>query len=228
MSNLEKNTVSAQAQVQKNVEIVQRGGTYKVLFVGNSITRHAPKPEIGWFGDWGMAASAKEKDYVHIAVKRLEERLGVIDYAIVNCAAWERQYYEKDPCEWATARNFGADVVVVRLGENMWSAKDTFNSHPIAPHFAKMIDYFRADKAANVVVTDLFWKKEEIDREIRAVAQKKGYVFVSINDLGDTEENMAIGQFEHAGVAMHPSDLGMQRIAERITAAILQVIDNKK
>ena len=79
-----------------------------------------------------------------------------------------------------------------------------------------------------MILTDLFWKKEEIDREIRAVAQKKGYTFVSINDLGDTEENMAIGQFEHTGVAMHPSDLGMQRIAERITDSILQVIDSKK
>ena len=131
MSNLEKNTVSAQAQVQNNVEIVQRGGTYKVLFVGNSITRHAPKPEIGWFGDWGMAASAKNKDYVHLVVKYLEERLSAIDYAIVNCATWERQYYEKTPCEWATARNFGADVIVVRLGENMWNAKDAFFTIPV-------------------------------------------------------------------------------------------------
>ena len=26
----------------------------KVLFLGNSITRHAPKPEIGWTSDGGM------------------------------------------------------------------------------------------------------------------------------------------------------------------------------
>ena len=71
----EKNTVKATEQVKKDryVEDFQKDGKVKVLFIGNSITRHEPKPEIGWDNDWGMAASCRENDYVHVAVRFLEE-----------------------------------------------------------------------------------------------------------------------------------------------------------
>ena len=48
----------------------------KMLFLGNSITLHGPAPEIGWTGDWGMAASAREKDYVHQLLDRVSKSSG--------------------------------------------------------------------------------------------------------------------------------------------------------
>lgn len=221
--NIEKNTVSARAQVSDNVMITEQGGKYNVLFAGNSITRHAPKSDIGWFGDWGMAASAKEKDYVHVAVRLLEEKLGKINYCIANCAKWERQYYkDENILDCAAARDFNADIIVIRLGENLWSAKDEFDKHPIAPHFAKMAEYLSPNPNAKVIVTDLFWSAPIIDDAIHTVAAEKRYALIKLGDLGKDKQNMAIGKYWHEGVAMHPSDLGMQKIAERIVEKILE------
>lgn len=220
---IEKNTVSAKSQVRKShyIECFDNGSKIKVLFLGNSITRHEPKSEIGWENDWGMAASKRENDYVHVAVRLLEEKLGKVNYCIANCGEWEMNYYNDELLEdWEEARNFLADIVVVRLGENIFNARDKFEEYPIAPHYAKLIEYFCSNPNAKVIVTGLFWKSPEIEKAIDKVVSEKGYAFAPLNDLGDNEENMAIGKFWHEGVAMHPGDLGMQRIAERIVKAI--------
>ncbi len=224
---LEKNTVSAQAQVHKRnyVGIFGNAGRIKVLFIGNSITRHEPKPDIGWENDWGMAASKRENDYVHVAVAMLEEKLGAVDYCIANCGEWELHYYDGEiVCEWLKARDFRADIVVVRLGENIWNAKEKFAEVPLAPCYAKMVEYFCSNPNAKVILTDLFWRGEEIDRAIDIVAKERGYPLVHLGDLGEKGENMAIGEFWHEGVAMHPNDRGMKQIAERIVEKILETL----
>lgn len=223
--DIEKNDVLAKGQVkdENKVFINEDGGKLKVLFIGNSITRHEPKPEIGWDYDWGMAASKLENDYVHVAVKLLEEKFGEIDYAVVNCGEWEINYYKNEGfSKWEKARNFNADIVVVRIGENIFNAHEEFDNHPIAPYFAKMIEYFSFGGKAKVVLTDLFWKNETINNAIYKVAEENGYPLVKLGDLGDSDENKAIGQFWHAGVALHPNDQGMKKIAERIVDSIFE------
>ena len=80
-----ENTVSAIGQL-KDTEYVtyhlKENAKFRVLFVGNSITRHGIKEEIGWTRDCGMAASCLEKDYVHLVVKGLEEKYGPVSYCI--------------------------------------------------------------------------------------------------------------------------------------------------
>ena len=45
---------------------------------------------------------------------------------------------------------------------------------------------------------------------------ENGYAFCKISDLEEDPATMAIGQYEHRGVSVHPSDLGMELIAKRI------------
>lgn len=220
---IEKNDVSAQNQVKKEhyVEIFSNSGKTKVLFIGNSITRHEPKPEIGWDYDWGMAASSKEKDYVHVAVKLIEEKIGKIDYCVANCGEWEMNYFDdKLLQEWKIARDFNADIVVIRLGENIWNARANFETYPLIPYFKKMVEYFTPNPTAKVIITGLFWSNDEIENDIKSVATDLQVTFVPLNDLGSSDENMALGKFWHSGVAIHPSDLGMAKIAERIVSVL--------
>lgn len=219
MEDIKKNSVSAQNQVKKEgfARIVNQGGNIRVLFVGNSITRHEPKPEIGWNHDWGMAASSLEKDYVHVTVKLLEEKYGKVDYCVANCGEWELNYFKDEVIEnWKVARDFNADLIIIRIGENIWNAHEFFDKYPLEPHFSKMIEYFKLNEKARVIVTDLFWENDVINEAIYKAVEKGGYTLVRLADLGGENENKALGQFWHEGVAIHPSDKGMEKIARRI------------
>lgn len=223
MSRINENTVKAEGQVSPTERITVResGANFRILFIGNSITRHEPAPHIGWYGNWGMAASCEAKDYVHVAVAMLEKRFGAVDYMYVNASNWERQFWDEATlAELQPARDFEADVVVIRIGENMWGVREELEKRDALPYFKDMVKFFVKKPSAKVIVTDLFWANELLDGIIRATCRDCGYTLVQIGDLGTQDENMAIGQFEHHGVSVHPCDLGMQRIAERIVAKI--------
>lgn len=216
---IEKNTVSAVRQVKDEhvVVTVDKGADLNVLFIGNSITRHAPKTEIGWEGNWGMAASAEEYDYVHVVVSELEKRHGPINYCTVCGADWERSYWDQEELDrLEAARNFGADIIICRIGENIWGSRDKLDVIPLQPWFDHMIKWFNTKNTEKVIVTNLFWAFDGVDSVIKRVVAENNYTFVELNDVGAKDENKALGQFWHSGICIHPNDAGMNQIAQRI------------
>lgn len=221
--NALKNSVSAKKQLAANQYFykVDNGADINVLFVGNSITLHGVKPEIGWYRNWGMAASAEENDYVHKTVAGLKERFGNINYAVTQLSQWEVKYDETADIMdalYKDARDFKADIVIVRIGENMSSEK--LEKINCKPYFIDMINYLRKDDEVRVIVTDSFWKRDILDKTIHEVCAENGFTLCEIGDLEDDKSNMAIGLFEHEGVAVHPGDKGMALIAERLLKCI--------
>lgn len=218
MNQMEKNTVSSANQLKKSqfvTYINENGKGKRVMFVGNSITRHGVKEDIGWYGDFGMAASAEENDYVHILAKRISEKTPDPAFCICQAASWEREY--KNGAEtfelFEEARAFGADIIVMRIIENCPAAD--FDGELFRKNYKEFIDYLNPNGNAEVIVTSGFWKHPG-DAALKSVAGENSYAFAYLGDLGELDEMKAIGLFEHGGVANHPGDLGMKAIADMI------------
>lgn len=221
MKQIDKNTVEATNQLEKNkcVSFINENGTgVRILFAGNSITRHGVKPEIGWYHDFGMAASCAEKDYVHIVVSALSKK-GDTAACIAQVGEWEQDYKNGGAHleKFAKARSFGADIIVMRCVENC--DYKNLDKEKFEMEYRRLIDYFNPDKKAHVILTTSFWK-HPADEIIAAVAEKEKYDLAEIGDLGEDDNMKALGLFEHEGIANHPGDLGMEKIAERILAFI--------
>lgn len=222
--NARANTVASKNQLSNNKFVtltINENSCLKVLFVGNSITRHAPAPQIGWYGDWGMAASCLENDYVHRVIAGLRKNFGEIDYCIAQAAEWERRYFEgREVLDefYTSARNFNADIVIIRIGENI--NRETNKEVCCKSYYDEMIKFFASNPNAKVIVTDNFWQIDVLDKIFKEVIAENGYTYCRISDLEQDEKTMAIGQFEHKGVSVHPSDYGMKCIADRILEKI--------
>ena len=220
-ADFERNTVPRAGQV-KNSRITFGGdpeAPFRVLFVGNSITRHAPAPAIGWTRDCGMAASALDRDYVHLLMRKFRETDPGAAFCVCQVADWERNY--KNGSEtyplFAAARDFRADVIFFRFIENV--PRKDFDAEVFKREYAAFADYLNPTGKAWIVLSSGFWKHEG-DAAIWTVAVERGYPFVDLGDLGERDDMKAIGLFEHTGVANHPGDRGMEAIAERFWNAV--------
>lgn len=185
----------------------------KLLFLGNSITRHGKAENLGWCGDWGMAASSKENDYVHKLISKFCQKGIKVSVCIANLSDWERtRNMDLLFTKYSSALRFNADYVIVRLGEN--ACPDKYLSE-FELCYGELTDLFSRN-GAKIVLTDLFWEYEPFDNFVAELAKARGYAFAKIHDLGNDDEMKAIGKFSHNGVAVHPGDKGMAEIAERI------------
>ncbi len=223
LEQIKKNTVKAEDQLKKveYISYINRDGKGKrFLVVGNSITRHGVKHDIGWHNDWGMAASSAERDYVHILYRALCERYPDAVLCITQVATWERMFTEGTSIlpDFAEARAFGADALVMRLVENC--PNNAEKTALFKEKYVEFVEYLKGDTVTQTVVTTGFWR-HHFDTGICECAAENGYTLVTLGDLGEDESMKAIGLFEHDGVANHPGDKGMQAIADRILAAIM-------
>jgi hypothetical protein len=195
----------------------------KILFLGNSITLHGPSAGV-WDGDWGMAASAKNKDYVHLLTARIAAAAGGEPRVVVkNIAAFERQFDSYDPAESLTNElKFNADLVVVAIGENVPALTSEADKLKFSAAFARLLNEVRLHGQPTVLVRSSFWADPAKDQIMRQACQEAGGVFVDIHELDKQEANYARSerQIEHAGVARHPGDKGMQAIADALWIAL--------
>ena len=195
------------------------GGQFKVLIYGNSIAAHGRAPKIGWNADWGMAATSRDKDFAHLLIAGLEKRRGErADYRIRNIAVLERNYRAnlEEYTDLADDVAYAPDYVVIAIGENVPSVmeSDVLDYTQFLVRLARPL--VESAKRPKVVMRSPFWRNVVKAGCTAKAASEVGAIYVDAGPLGDRDENMALGLFEHKGVAKHPGDLGMRRLAELI------------
>lgn len=200
--------------------IVRTKESTKILFLGNSITIAPQNPQIGWYGRWGMAASKLERDYVHSLANKLKRNghYRKIDILTKNMSHWETDF--RDTTGFKSIKAFNADIVIVRLGENV--NVDYAKNNDFAKEFEGMISYFLTKNTKGVIVTNNFWNNSYKDPIQKSVAIKNNYTFVDLSELASDTDNYAYGKFDNAGVAYHPSDFGMENIANSIYLSFIR------
>jgi alpha-galactosidase len=197
----------------------------KVLFLGNSITKHSPKADIGWTGNWGMAASAEAKDYVHVFTASLAQKQGSTPEILVkNIADFERAHQGYDfAAKLKEAIDFQADLIVLAIGENVPALKTTEEKTKLQEAVTKLLTTLKGDRKPVILVRSCFWANAAKDEALRGACDAVSGIYVDLSDLSGDKSlyGRAEREFKHAGVANHPGDKGMAAIA----AALMKALD---
>ncbi len=196
----------------------------RILFVGNSITLHGPSTKIGWEGNWGMAATAKEKDYSHLVVAGVTQLQGKApEFLITNVADFERNFTTFDfDTKLQAQLDFKPDTVIVAIGENVPALKTEEDKTQFKDAATRLFKILRGTTQANLYVRSSFWANAVKDTILKEACEAAGGTFVDISTLAGDESNYARSerQIAHEGVARHPGDKGMQAIATALLQSL--------
>jgi hypothetical protein len=196
----------------------------KVLFLGNSITKHGPKADIDWTGNWGMAASAESKDYVHVFTKSLTDMQGSAHEVLVkNIADFERAYAGYDIAgKLKEPIDFGADLIVLAIGENVPALKSADDATKLQASVTQLLKAVKSDHKPVILVRSCFWANEAKDAALKKSCDEVGGIHVDLSALSKDKSlyGRAEREFKNAGVANHPGDKGMAAIAEVLVKAL--------
>lgn len=226
MRDFQENIIPAEKQNAQNVFRHDNTGI-RILFAGNSITKHAPKLQVGWTNDCGMAASDIEHDYVHVLMKKIRNVDPNAGYCIAQVADVERQYDNPAVLEgYIEAAEFDADLVIMFSGANV--PKDKCDPYPeqVAiweDTYRKARDLFSNNGRAAVFHSEGFYIRPALNEAKRRVAEACEDHFISLGDIPYREDTH--------GMFNHPGDKGMEEIANcfwnAIKESVQEIYDDK-
>lgn len=219
--------------VRDNGELYTVGNFFKKgAILGNSYTWHGlasgenpstGQTELFWWGNWGMAASEKSKDYAHLLIERIKTINPDFTSTIKNVAAFELNHstYTDAQIDALISDVVFADTdfISVNLGGN--AAPDGWGAN-----FGRFLDRLHA-KAPNAFILASGTPTTGTAKtdSMQQATEKRGIRFVSTLHLNQAEYKSSIGTqvygddgqlhtVWHSGVANHLGDKGHKTYAD--------------
>ena len=188
----------------KPVDSSMIGKIKTVVILGNSIVRMSPNLSLGWYGDWGMAASKIDSDFVHILIKNIQAKDKTTHIKFRNIADFETNFVNFPLSSLDSLRN--SDFIIIKIAENVESGGPNYDQ--FITYYDQLINYLDPSNKAVKLIVDGFWKRDPVNADVRNYALRHQYPLISITDLSSVSANKSI--------AGHPSDQGMRLIANRL------------
>ncbi|MBQ8510619.1 MAG: SGNH/GDSL hydrolase family protein [Clostridia bacterium] len=211
----QENIVPATNQNPYSLYLSEKEGSPRVLFCGNSITKHGIKTSIGWDRDCGMAASDLDHDYVHVFARAFSEKYPDAVYGIAQVAVFERGFETMDIREtYQLAADWKPDIVISFFGANVPGEYDK-NPNPTVTFGEKYEELRNLLGAKLYIHSEGFYIRPKLNAEKKAVADKYGDIWVTMSDINQLAETH--------GLFNHPNDEGMRRIAQKFLDAVFTV-----
>lgn len=202
----------------------------KVMILGNSITSHAPKADIGWLDNWGMAASSRERDFAHL----LLDNIAVYNHGrkaeavIQNIAAFEKEYSTCDiKAVLAAYAGFKPDIIVLAIGENIPHPDTPDKREALKKALADLMGELKNNGNPAIFIRSCFYADPVKDGILLEISERFNASFVDISALCRDENNFARSEraFVNKFVAAHPGDRGMKAIASAVWKKITETLN---
>lgn len=202
-------------------------GQYRILFIGDSITRHSVNEgtirDLGWDHVSGMAATSDQMDFPGVVSRLIQQDRG---QPVVRCyhtyggggSIAERIQGFRNV---ADAR---PDLVVIQLGEHDDAEADVYQ---FRFDYGRLLDMAKGMSSLPKVVAVGPWypsalesngiypaDQVKIDQEMRSIAALKRVPYRSVSDIAAILGTQGLGT--SAGVMWHPNDYGHSLYAQKI------------
>lgn len=196
----------------------------KVMLFGNSIMSHSPLANSDWTGNWGMAASSKDKDYIHRLMDHyVFNKYGKVNWTTRSIVAFEGSVTKDVNADYSSVLNsirpavasYMPDIVNLQMGENV-------NSNPTADEYENALNQLfdmliSVNPNMKINICTSFWGGTDKINGVMQAVEGRDYCTVSgLHVMAGHREYTAAGLFTHTGVAAHPGDLGMETIAQLV------------
>lgn len=191
-----------------------------IVFVGNSITRHPPKPEIGWENDWGMAAEKQSSDYVANVRAHFARTFDSVRVATVSIVGFEQGITDRYSLLRKVSDN-RPQIIVVQGGDNI--DKSPAGKSRFVQEYGQLLMGLRQEYGACVPVVCVGpWFSAGTDDLQHQACRAIGAKFVSLRGAYDDPSMHAEKSYPNAvrGVRAHPNDKGMKFISDSIIEAL--------
>lgn len=206
---------------------------FEYAAIGNSVTCNEPCDY--WWGHYGMAASAPEKDYVHQVKDYIIQTTNVnVDVKTGSIKEWETAEGSRDAMfsTFDGILNTDTDLVTVQAGENITNHKDSLYND-----YCNLIIHIheKAPNAQIIVLGNVLWDFTDVDAAKACACADTGTLYIDLAEFKTNYDAMYrsyvgapvvgddgnIYEIWYDCVAAHPNDAGMTYIAEKIEEQIV-------